>query len=133
LRDCSIGLNGGIHDLDAAGEPLKRVDGVRLGRAAYRDPYLFADADRRIFGDAEATVPTRRQVLQRYLAYMHEQHRRGVPLAVMARHLPGLWHGQPGSRRLRRSIGETLQRPGADLHALQAAADCLGPAGPSPA
>ena len=38
-------------------EHLAHVDGVMLGRAAYQTPYLLADADRRLFGDATLRRP----------------------------------------------------------------------------
>ncbi|MEQ8936470.1 MAG: tRNA dihydrouridine(20/20a) synthase DusA, partial [Amphiplicatus sp.] len=49
--DLSIVLNGGIASLDAAEALLPDFDGVMLGRAAYSEPYILADVDRRIFGD----------------------------------------------------------------------------------
>ena len=51
--DLTIVLNGGVSDLDAAEAVLAdgAVDGVMLGRAAYSDPWLLADADRRLFGE----------------------------------------------------------------------------------
>ena len=48
--DLTIVINGGIESLDACDEHLRHVDGVMLGRAAYHDPYILADVDRRFFG-----------------------------------------------------------------------------------
>ncbi|MDJ0969872.1 MAG: tRNA dihydrouridine(20/20a) synthase DusA, partial [Kiloniellales bacterium] len=48
--DLEIVINGGIRSLDEAEAHLARVDGVMIGRAAYQDPYLLAEADRRLFG-----------------------------------------------------------------------------------
>lgn len=45
--DLTIILNGGLRNLDQAEDELRRVDGVMIGRAAYENPYLLADADRR--------------------------------------------------------------------------------------
>jgi tRNA-dihydrouridine synthase A len=47
----TIVLNGGLAEWDAIERELPFVDGVMLGRAAYHDPYLLAQADWRLFGD----------------------------------------------------------------------------------
>jgi len=43
-------LNGGIKTPAEIDEILKQVDGVMLGRAAYENPWIFCDFDRRYFG-----------------------------------------------------------------------------------
>src|SRR5690606_9754215 len=45
-----ITINGGISSLEEAEAHLAHVDGVMLGRAAYHEPLLLGQADRRIFG-----------------------------------------------------------------------------------
>ena len=49
--ELDIVINGGIGSLDEAEAHLAHVDGVALGRAAYQNPYLLAEADGRLFGD----------------------------------------------------------------------------------
>ena len=53
-------VNGGIRSLEDVGYHLERVDGVMMGREAYRNPYLLSNADALIFTD-EHPVPSRRQ------------------------------------------------------------------------
>jgi tRNA-dihydrouridine synthase A len=108
-----IETNGGILDLPAIQEHLRHVDAVMLGRAAYDNPYLFAAVDQGIFGEAEAP-PTRREVLERMVPYAEEQRRQGVPLQRIARHLLGLFAGQPGTRAFKRHIAEQAHRSGAE-------------------
>jgi tRNA-dihydrouridine synthase A len=48
--ELAIVINGGIESLDAALVQLEHVDGVMIGRAAYHDPWLLAEAYERIFG-----------------------------------------------------------------------------------
>ena len=57
--ELEIVINGGIASLDAAEAHLAQVDGVTLGRAAYQNPYLLAEVDRRLFGDG-GDPPSRR-------------------------------------------------------------------------
>ena len=46
----------------------RRLHGCMLGRAAYHNPWLLADADRRLFG-MPPPMMSRRDVVQRYCAY----------------------------------------------------------------
>jgi len=115
-----IAINGGILTLDAAAGFLNHLDGVMIGRAAYENPWMLAQADRLIYGDA-TPVPTRHAVLERFLPYVERQLQTGVPLGAMSRHLLGLFQGQPGARAWRRHISEHAHRPGAGPEVLTAA------------
>jgi len=44
----TIVLNGGLVEWEAIERELAFVDGVMLGRAAYHDPYLLSEVDRRL-------------------------------------------------------------------------------------
>nr|VFJ94931.1 MAG: tRNA-U16,U17-dihydrouridine synthase [Candidatus Kentron sp. LFY] len=106
-----IVLNGGIRDLDSTRRHLPMCDGVMIGRAAYHDPYLLAHADGAIFGDRHP-VPSRREVVERFIPYVQAQMAKGVPLGCMTRHVLGLFTGQPGARVWRRYLSENAH--GAD-------------------
>nr|VFK61663.1 MAG: tRNA-U16,U17-dihydrouridine synthase [Candidatus Kentron sp. UNK]VFK68897.1 MAG: tRNA-U16,U17-dihydrouridine synthase [Candidatus Kentron sp. UNK] len=113
-----IVLNGGIRDLDSVREQLCVCDGVMIGRAAYHDPYLLAEADASIFDDPHP-IPSRREVIERFIPYMRKQMRNGVPLGRMTRHILGLFAGQPGARAWRRRLSENVCRPGAGIEVIQ--------------
>jgi len=102
-------LNGGVQSLDEAQHHLGHVDGVMMGRAAYERPWLLADVDRAIFG-RDNPVASREAAVLGYLPYVERERARGVPLKVMARHLFGLYHGEPGGRQFRRALSETAHR-----------------------
>ncbi|CAE7939419.1 dusA, partial [Symbiodinium necroappetens] len=76
--ELTVVLNGGLCDLDAAAAQLAHVDGVMLGRAAYQNPWLLAEVDRRFFG-AQTPPPRREAVLAEMKAYMAREAARGVP------------------------------------------------------
>ena len=59
--------------------PPKQVDGVMLGRAAYHNPYLLAEVDRDIFGEAHKDIPTRLDIANAYGCYIARRHAEGVP------------------------------------------------------
>lgn len=118
--DLTIVINGGIESLDACEQHLRHVDGVMLGRAAYHDPYILADVDRRFFGAGEPAI-TRRAALERLLPVIERHIDRGGRLNNITRHVLGLYHGRPRGRLFRRILSEDGQRPGAGADVLQKA------------
>lgn len=115
--ELEIVINGGIASLDAAEAHLGRVDGVALGRAAYQNPYLLAEADRRLFG-AGSDMPSRRRVIEALIPYTERHLRAGGRLNNIARHILGLYHGRPRARAFRRHIAEQAPRAGASAAVL---------------
>ena len=107
-----IEINGGFTTLEQAKVQLNSVDAVMIGRAAYDNPYLFARADREIFGAATAP-PTRSQVVEAMLPYLDYWTQKGIKLHSITRHMLHLFHGQPGSRIWKRHITEHSCKPGA--------------------
>ncbi|MFN3377775.1 MAG: tRNA-dihydrouridine synthase, partial [Burkholderiaceae bacterium] len=125
----NISINGGIADLDQAEALLDdtdgvRLDGVMLGRAAYHEPALLGQADRRLFG-AETIDVDAFTALDRYRPYMAARLAEGVRLAAMTRHMLGLMHGRPGARAFRRILTVETIRPGAGLEVLDRAAEAV--------
>ncbi len=111
-RDLEISLNGGISSLGEGFAHLNHVDGVMVGRAAYQTPWLLASVDEQIFGTS-ATVRTRLEALETYLPYVEAQVAGGVRLHHIARHMLGLFQGEPGARLWRRHLSENMHRDGA--------------------
>jgi tRNA-dihydrouridine synthase A len=115
--ELEIVINGGIGSLDEAEAHLAHVDGVALGRAAYQNPYLLAEVDGRLFGDA-APSPTRRAVLEQLVPYAERHVRTGGRLNNIVRHVLGLYHGRPRARAFRRHLSELAPREGAGVEVL---------------
>jgi tRNA-dihydrouridine synthase A len=122
-----IVLNGGIEDLDQAERHLDRFDGVMIGRAAYHNPYILAESDRRFYADGRP-VPSRQEVVRALLPYVAEELAKGTRLHAMTRHWLGLFHGEPGGRAFRRHLSEYAGKfqGGAEL-LLEAARFCGAP------
>jgi tRNA-dihydrouridine synthase A len=118
--ELEIVINGGIASLHEAEAHLGKVDGVALGRAAYQNPYLLAEVDRRLFGDASAP-PSRREVIEAVIPYAERHLRGGGRLNNIARHILGLYHGQPRARAFRRHLSERAPREGAGVGVLEEA------------
>ena len=122
--DLTIVLNGGITTLDDCDDHLRHVDGVMLGRAAYQTPFILADVDRRLF-EADARAPSRADVLGAMIPYAERHLAGGGRLNNIARHLLGLYHGQPRARAFRRYLGENAVRDGAGVDVLAAAVELV--------
>ncbi|MFO0412663.1 MAG: tRNA dihydrouridine(20/20a) synthase DusA, partial [bacterium] len=133
----SISINGGITSLDEAEAHLDahdapgdgvQLDGVMMGRAAYHEPALLGQADRRLFGAATPDVDAF-TALDRYRPYLAARLEEGVALPAMTRHMLGLMHGRPGARAFRRILTVDSIVAGAGLEVLDRAVDAVREAG----
>ena len=101
----NIVINGGITTTDQLYEQLEHVDGVMLGREAYHTPWWLSEWDASFYGDTSlggGEVLTRETVEAQMCDYMvREAAAHGTPWSSIARHMLGLRHGLPGSRRWR--------------------------------
>ena len=94
-------INGGITTSQQMADQLLALDGVMLGREAYRNPWMLASWDHEFYGDATTGV-TRESVEEQMVLYMtREAARYGTPWSTIARHMLGLRHGLPGARHWR--------------------------------
>ncbi len=119
-------LNGGVQTLEQASQHLDHVDGVMIGRSAYQNPYMLASADSEIFG-AKTPVSSRLDILETFADIVADKIADGVPLKRMARHVVGLFQGEPGARVYRRYLAENAWKNDADADVLRRAADLIGP------
>ncbi|MEO8297911.1 MAG: tRNA dihydrouridine(20/20a) synthase DusA [Burkholderiales bacterium] len=97
----TIVVNGAIKTEAEIAEHLGPVDGVMVGREAYHNPWTMARWDERFFGEPPAELD-RQAVEAHMVSYMRRlQAAQGTPWSHVARHMLGLWNGQPGARRWR--------------------------------
>jgi tRNA-dihydrouridine synthase A len=118
--ELTIVINGGIATLDEAAAHLEVVDGVMLGRAAYKSPALLGSFDGGLFGE-DCLPPPPHAVLEGMLDYVAAELARGTRLSSITRHMTGLMNGQPGARLFRRLLTEESVKEGAGLDVLRAA------------
>lgn len=100
-----ITINGGIKTLEAAEQQLTLLDGVMVGREVYSNPYLLSGVDARIYQTAYA-LPSQHDVVRMMIPYIEQQMQRGARFWHIARHMLGLFQGQPGARLWRRLLSE---------------------------
>ena len=96
-------INGGITTTAQIAEQLRQVDGVMLGREAYHNPWSLVQWSEAFLASGDiATDTTREHVESQMCDYMVRQAQaHGTPWSAIARHMLGLRHGLPGSRRWR--------------------------------
>jgi tRNA-dihydrouridine synthase A len=121
--DLTIVINGGVASLEEAEAHLAHVDGVMLGRAAYHEPGLLGEVDRRLFAEGADIVPE--AAVAAYLPYVRAELARGTHLAAMTRHMLGLFHGRPGARTWRRILTVEGAKPGAGVDVIERGLDAL--------
>ena len=103
----NITINGGFTKLDEIKPQLEHVDGVMIGRAAYQNPFMLAEADNILFGNADVPL-TRKDILNEFRNYADKQTRQGVNIKSLTRHIIGLYQGQPGARKYRQLLSAAL-------------------------
>ncbi|WP_410211536.1 tRNA dihydrouridine(20/20a) synthase DusA [Aquirhabdus sp.] len=108
----TIEINGGISTPEEIEQQLPMTDGVMIGRAAYHNPYILAQAGV-IDGHA---LPDRFAIMQQYMPYLAEQMEHGIALSSMTRHLLGLFQYQVGARSWRQMLSGGNAKTLADVH-----------------
>ncbi len=89
-------INGGIKTHAEITQHLQHVDGVMIGREAYHNPYLLAEADQRYY--AAAHSPQQRRAVLAGNGHLR--------LTSITRHMLGLMAGLPGARSFRRLLSD---------------------------
>lgn len=110
--ELSIHINGGIKSVAVARHHLEHVDGVMIGREAYQNPYSLTDFE--TLAQPDYAPPSRAEIVERMLEYAVVQGERGVQVKHVTRHMLGLYAGQPGARRWRRTLSEGAPTAGHD-------------------
>lgn len=120
--DLTIEINGGITSVDGIRDQADKTDGVMIGRAAYHEPYLLAQAAE-LWGQP---VPDRFAVLEQLLPYVEAHLAAGQSLHHVTRHILGLFAGQTGARKWRQALSGGQAQTLADLQRAIAAMRAAG-------
>ncbi len=122
--DLHIGINGGINTLEQTAEHLAHVDSVMIGREVYSNPYILAGVDQLFYQDS-SPVKTRIEVVQAMLPYVEQHIADGGRAWHVARHMLGLFQGQPGGRIWRRFLSQNGTQKSAGVELLTNGLDAL--------
>jgi tRNA-dihydrouridine synthase A len=116
--DLTIVLNGGVATLMEAAVHLARLDGVMMGRAAYKEPWRLLDVDPVMFG-VPAPVHSLREAAEALIPYVEREVATGVRANAILRHAVGLFQAVPGARAFRRHLATAAVKPGAGAEVLR--------------
>ena len=116
--ELDVVLNGGVVSVDECRNHLRHVDGVMIGRQAYHHPWFLAEVERTF---CNLHPKSRHDIVTNMMDYAERELSRGAQLKHIARHMLGLFAGQPGARAWRRYLSEHAHRHGADVGVLRAA------------
>jgi tRNA-dihydrouridine synthase A len=98
-------INGGINSLEQVQEQLTKVEGVMIGREAYHNPYMLAEADQLFYRDNHPIL-SRHELVFAFIPYIEQQLKEGVHLSQISHHLLGMFQGIKGARAWRRYLSE---------------------------
>jgi tRNA-dihydrouridine synthase A len=110
-------LNGGLRTVAEVREQLPHFDGVMIGREAYQNPYLLALLHQALI-DPTWPLPSRHEVIERYVPYVRARLAEGHSLRAMVRHAQGLYAGLPNVRSWRRFLSEQAAQGAANADVL---------------
>ncbi|MGH6742093.1 MAG: tRNA dihydrouridine(20/20a) synthase DusA, partial [Bradyrhizobium sp.] len=118
--DFEIILNGGIASVEQATAHLAHVDGVMMGRAAYREPWRLLSVDPVLFGE-KATFASAKEAALALIPYIERELSKGARLHAITRHVLGLFRSMPGARAFRRHLATEAVKAGASASIMAAA------------
>lgn len=122
--DLHFSINGGVKTLADADLHLNYIDGVMIGREVYSNPYILAEVDSRYYQD-QHPVPSRHDVVKNMMTYAEQQIEQGARVWHIARHMLGLFQGQPGARIWRRYLSQHGTQRGVGIELLVNALETL--------
>jgi tRNA-dihydrouridine synthase A len=117
--ELNIIVNGGITSVAECKAHLEHVDGVMIGRQAYQQPWFLTELEATFGGGGPSF--SREDVVAKMVPYIREEMRKGALLKHIARHLLGLFAGQPGARSWRRYLSENAHRRDAGVEVIEQA------------
>ena len=114
----NIILNGGLNSIEDCLEHLTVLDGIMIGRHAYRNPWFLKEIYNVILNNQNLEM-SRQDVVERMYPYIESQLSKGVKLNHITRHMLGLFSSQPRAKLWRSYISEHSRREKAGIEVLE--------------
>ena len=100
FEDTQIVINGGIKQPNESKVHLSKVDGVMLGRIAYKNPMSLSDFESKIF-NSKVSPNLRLDVVEKYLHYTENQLKLGQKQSKLLLSLLNIFSGQKKAKEWR--------------------------------
>ena len=124
--EATIVINGEIADLNTAEDLLEKVDGVMMGRAAYKTPWVLSEVDARLFEDNHP-IRSREEIIDVMTAYLEREAPKDVHATrATAKAMIGLLTGLAGARFYRRTLSDPAAFEATGTQVLKAALASAG-------
>ena len=114
----NIILNGGLNSIKDCLEHLTVLDGIMIGRHAYRNPWFLKEIYNAILNNQTLEM-SRQDVVERMYPYIESQLSKGVKLNHITRHMLGLFSSQPRAKIWRSYISEHSKKEKAGIEVLE--------------
>lgn len=93
--------NGGFETIPDITEQFAHVDGVMIGRKAYHEPWFLTELENALYA---TPIPERETVVEAMIAYMRDEQSRDIWLKHITRHMLGLYHARPQSKKWKHAL-----------------------------
>jgi len=105
-------INGEISSIQQIEQHLLHLDGVMIGRKAYKDPLFLAEIQQHFFSTkAHSDRPLSQfHIIKAMIDYTKNQIGNGINLHLMTRHMAQLFRGLRGARKWRHLIGQNQHK-----------------------
>lgn len=111
----NIIINGGIDTIEEMKDHLQFVDGVMIGREAYKHPGFLLKVDKEIYQSSDTQNATMNDIILEYANYIERNMQLGTPFKSMTKHILNVYQGIPGAKLWRRHLSENMHKPGAGV------------------
>ncbi len=111
----NIVINGGIDSIEQMKHHLRFVDGVMIGRQAYKHPEFLLKVDQEIYQTNDDQHTSMNEIILQYANYVDQNMQAGTPLKSMTKHILNVYQGIPGAKLWRRHLSENMHKPGAGV------------------
>ena len=98
-----IEINGGFTNIDQCIKALKDLDGVMIGRSAYKYPLRWCEIDQKIYGE-NTTNKKASEIIFSLVPYIENHLRNGGKTWDICKHLINLVEGIPNAKKWRNEI-----------------------------
>ena len=113
FKNLKIIVNGEIGSIEQIEQHLLHLDGVMIGRKAYKDPLFLAEIQQHFFMTDGRSVnhSTQFHIIKEMIDYTKNQVGNGTNLHLITKHLSQLFRGKRGAKEWRNLIGLNQHKP----------------------